>query len=69
MCSSDLMGGDILLLCRSFPFIADQQRAGLSASSAPPMGRDGYNYFFSFLIVPPHQLLYQIAFFDPTAKW
>jgi len=50
MRSSDLMGGELFIISLFLSFIADQQRAGLSASSARPMGGTDINYFFSFLI-------------------
>jgi hypothetical protein len=53
MRSSDLMGGEVFTYYVLLPFIADQQRAGMSASSARPMGGTDINYFFSFLINSP----------------
>jgi hypothetical protein len=43
-------GGVFFILPFFFLFIAAQQRAGLSVSSAPPMGGTDINYFFSFFI-------------------
>jgi hypothetical protein len=61
MRSSDLMGGELFIISLFFSFIADQQRAGMSASSARPMGGTDINYFFSFLSYSPaHQLIYEI---------
>jgi len=51
------MCGDISLFIIIFIyfFLADQQRAGLSASSAPPMGGTDIIFPFYSLIVPPHR--------------
>jgi hypothetical protein len=49
-----------------FSFLkADQQRAGMSESSAPPMGGDGFNLcLFIPYLVPAHQLIYGIPIYS-----